>query len=191
MTIVHKANIMKISDGLALECARRVAKKHPDHRGRGDDRRRRGDDDGARSRTASACSSPRTSTATSSRDLGAGLVGGLGIVPGANIGDEAAVFEAVHGSAPDIAGKGIANPTAVIQSAVMMLRHIGEARRATLIESALTEVYRRGEVRTGDLGGKATTADVRRPRSAPRCVSFARAPRRRRERRAQRAHRGV
>src|SRR4029077_21014990 len=71
-------------------------------------------------------------------DLGAGLVGGLGIVPGANIGDEAAVFEAVHGSAPDIAGKGWANPTALVQSAVMMLRHIGESSAAQRIETALT-----------------------------------------------------
>src|SRR5262249_18783153 len=92
-------------------------------------------------------------------DLGAGLVGGLGIVPGANIGDEAAVFEAVHGSAPDIAGKGFANPTALIQSAVMMLRHLGEGAQADRIERALTEVYRRGEVRTRDLGGTASTGD--------------------------------
>ena len=92
-------------------------------------------------------------------DLGAGLVGGLGIVPGANIGDEAAIFEAVHGSAPDIAGKGIANPTAVVQSSVMMLRHLGEHARADLIEKALTEVYRRGEVRTKDLGGSASTGE--------------------------------
>ena len=71
-------------------------------------------------------------------DLGAGLVGGLGIVPGANIGESAAVFEAVHGSAPDIAGKGIANPTALIQSAVMMLHHLGESAAASRIEKALT-----------------------------------------------------
>jgi len=92
-------------------------------------------------------------------DLGAGLVGGLGIVPGANIGDSCAVFEAVHGSAPDIAGKGYANPTALIQSAVMMLRHIGEQSVAQRIETALTEVYREGNVRTRDLAGTASTDD--------------------------------
>lgn len=158
VTIVHKANIMKISDGLALECARRVAKNHP---------------------TIEACemivdAAAMTMVRDPNRlgvlvtenlygdilsDLGAGLVGGLGIVPGANIGDHAAMFEAVHGSAPDIAGKGIANPTAVLQSGVMMLRHLGEAAAASLIERALTEVYRRNEVRTRDLGGKASTQD--------------------------------
>jgi isocitrate dehydrogenase (NAD+) len=95
-------------------------------------------------------------------DLGAGLVGGLGIVPGANIGDEAAVFEAVHGSAPDIASKGYANPTALVQSAVMMLHHLGEAEAADRIERALTDVYRAGAVRTRDLGGTAGTGDFTR-----------------------------
>src|SRR5262249_11662231 len=92
-------------------------------------------------------------------DLGAGLVGGLGIVPGANIGDEAAIFEAVHGSAPDIAGKGLANPTALLQSAVMMLRHLREPAAAARVQGALTAVYGRGELRTRDLGGTASTAD--------------------------------
>jgi isocitrate dehydrogenase (NAD+) len=95
-------------------------------------------------------------------DLGAGLVGGLGIVPGANIGDDAAVFEAVHGSAPDIAGKGYANPTALVQSAVMMLRHLGEHEASDRIERALTALYRAGEVRTRDLGGTASTDDFTR-----------------------------
>jgi isocitrate dehydrogenase (NAD+) len=90
-------------------------------------------------------------------DLGAGLVGGLGIVPGANIGQNAAVFEAVHGSAPDIAGQGIANPTAIIQSAVMMLHHVGEHAAAQRIEESLFGVYREGRIRTADLGGSATT----------------------------------
>jgi isocitrate dehydrogenase (NAD+) len=90
-------------------------------------------------------------------DLGAGLVGGLGIVPGANIGKEAAVFEAVHGSAPDIAGKGIANPTALIQSAVMMLFHIGEHLAGEKIEKALIRHYQESPLRTGDLGGTAST----------------------------------
>lgn len=159
VTTVHKANIMKISDGLALECSRRVAKKHP---------------------TIEAAemivdAAAMTMVRDPNRlgvlvtenlygdilsDLGAGLVGGLGIVPGANIGDEYAVFEAVHGSAPDIAGQGISNPTAVIQSAVMMLRHLHEAKAADRIERALTTVYANGKVRTRDLGGKASTKDL-------------------------------
>lgn len=156
VTIVHKANILKISDGLALDCARNVGKQHPE--------------------TELAEMIVDAAAMTMVRDpnrlgvlvtenlygdilsdLGAGLVGGLGIVPGANIGDDAAIFEAVHGSAPDIAGKGYANPTALIQSAVMMLRHIGELTTANKIETALTDVYRAGEVRTRDLGGTAGT----------------------------------
>ncbi|MEO6419543.1 MAG: isocitrate/isopropylmalate family dehydrogenase, partial [Polyangiaceae bacterium] len=92
-------------------------------------------------------------------DLGAGLVGGLGIVPGANIGAEAAVFEAVHGSAPDIAGKGLANPTALVQSAVMMLHHLAETEAANRIEKSIIEVYRRGDKKTADLGGSASTTE--------------------------------
>jgi isocitrate/isopropylmalate dehydrogenase len=92
-------------------------------------------------------------------DLCAGLVGGLGVVPGGNIGDQHAVFEAVHGSAPDIAGKGIANPTAVMRSAAMMLEHLGELEPAARIEAALAAVLNRGEVRTRDLGGRATTVE--------------------------------
>jgi isocitrate dehydrogenase (NAD+) len=92
-------------------------------------------------------------------DLGAGLVGGLGIVPGANIGEAAAVFEAVHGSAPDIAGRDLANPTAVIQSSIMMLEHLGERAAAARIERAILEVYRVGNVRTADLGGRSTTTE--------------------------------
>jgi isocitrate dehydrogenase (NAD+) len=158
VTFVHKANIMKISDGLALDCTRRVAKGFPD---------------------VELCemivdAAAMTMVRDANRlgvlvtenlygdilsDLGAGLVGGLGIVPGANIGDDAAVFEAVHGSAPDIAGKGWANPTALVQSAVMMLRYLDEMAAAQRIETALTELYRAGEVRTRDLGGSATTGE--------------------------------
>ena len=90
-------------------------------------------------------------------DLTAGLVGGLGLAPSANVGDGVAVFEAVHGSAPDIAGKGIANPTALILSAVLMLRYLNEKQAADRIEKAVRAVFSRGQVRTGDLGGKATT----------------------------------
>jgi isocitrate dehydrogenase (NAD+) len=90
-------------------------------------------------------------------DLCAGLVGGLGVVPGANLGTEVAVFEAVHGSAPDIAGQNLANPTALLVSAEMMLRHIGEAGAADRIRTALRAILHAGEVRTRDLGGTATT----------------------------------
>src|SRR5438445_9192101 len=94
-------------------------------------------------------------------DLGAGLVGGLGIVPGANIGLECAVFEAVHGSAPDIAGQGIANPTALIQSGVMMLHHLGEHTAAQKIEKGLLTIFE-GGTRTMDLGGATTTEEFTR-----------------------------
>ena len=90
-------------------------------------------------------------------DLCSGLVGGLGIIPGANIGKDYAVFEAVHGSAPQIANQNIANPTAIIQSAVMMLKHIKEYEAAKKIENALEEVFLKGENLTVDLGGNATT----------------------------------
>ncbi len=158
VTFVHKANIMKISDGLALDCTRRVARSYPD----------------VELAEMIVDAAAMTMVRDANRlnvlvtenlygdilsDLGAGLVGGLGIVPGANIGDSAAVFEAVHGSAPDIAGKGWANPTALVQSAVMMLRHLGEAAAANRIETALTDLYRAGEVRTRDLGGTASTDD--------------------------------
>ena len=92
-------------------------------------------------------------------DLCAGLVGGLGLVPGANIGEKGAVFEAVHGSAPDIAGQGIANPTALLQSGILMLRHIGEREAADRIENAMFAVFVEGKVRTRDIGGTAKTAE--------------------------------
>jgi isocitrate dehydrogenase (NAD+) len=158
VTIVHKANIMKISDGLALDCARRVAKLHPE----------------TKLLELIVDAAAMTMVKAPERidvlvtenlygdilsDLGAGLVGGLGIVPGANIGDDAAMFEAVHGSAPDIAGKGWANPTALVQSAVMMLRHLSDMALADRIERGLIELYRSGEARTRDLGGTASTDD--------------------------------
>ena len=90
-------------------------------------------------------------------DLSAGLVGGLGVVPGANIGEKHAVFEAVHGSAPDIAGKGIANPTALMQSAVLMLEHLGELDAAKRLQAAIERVYTEGRSLTGDVGGTAST----------------------------------
>jgi isocitrate dehydrogenase (NAD+) len=158
VTAVHKANIMKLSDGLMLEVFRKVALRYP------------------RIEPAEvivdACAMQMVKSANRLdvivtenlygdilSDLGAGLCGGLGIVPGANIGEAGAVFEAVHGSAPDIAGQGIANPTALIQSAIMMLFHLGEAAAAKKIETALLALYARGDVKTADLGGKASTGD--------------------------------
>ncbi len=156
VTVVHKANIMKLSDGLLLESFRKVALRHPKIE--------------PAEMIVDACAMQMVRNANKLdvivtenlygdilSDLGAGLVGGLGIVPGANIGHEAAVFEAVHGSAPDIAGKGLANPTALIQSAVMMLHHLGESEAAGKIDRGLFALYERGEVRTADLGGSSST----------------------------------
>jgi isocitrate dehydrogenase (NAD+) len=153
---IHKANIMKLSDGLMLETFRRTALEHPRIE--------------PAEAIVDACAMQMVRSANRLdvivtgnlygdilSDLGAGLVGGLGIVPGANIGASGAVFEAVHGSAPDIAGQNIANPTALIQSAVMMLHHIGEGAAGTRIEKALLALYAKGDIRTADLGGTATT----------------------------------
>jgi isocitrate dehydrogenase (NAD+) len=158
VTAVHKANIMKLSDGMFLECFRKVAQKHP-----------KIEPDEV---IVDACAMQMVKNANKLdvivtlnlygdilSDLAAGLCGGLGIVPGANIGAEAAVFEAVHGTAPDIAGQNLANPTALVQSAVMMLHHLGEGLAAEKIERALLAVFRRGDCKTGDLGGKATTTE--------------------------------
>jgi isocitrate dehydrogenase (NAD+) len=157
VTAVHKANIMKLSDGMFLEVFRRVALAHPKI------------EPAEMIVDATAMQMVKNANKLDVvvtenlygdilSDLAAGLVGGLGIVPGANIGVDGAVFEAVHGTAPDIAGKGIANPTALIQSGVMMMHHIGEQAAGERIERALVELYRRADCRTGDLGGTATTA---------------------------------
>jgi isocitrate dehydrogenase (NAD+) len=92
-------------------------------------------------------------------DLAAGLVGGLGVVPSANIGDDCAMFEAVHGTAPDIAGKGLANPTALLMSATLMLDHLGERTAAERIHKALVNVYKKAKHTTRDVGGKASTQE--------------------------------
>jgi isocitrate dehydrogenase (NAD+) len=92
-------------------------------------------------------------------DLAAGLVGGLGVVPSANIGDDCAMFEAVHGTAPDIAGKGFANPTALLMSSTLMLDHLGERTAAERIQNALETVYREAKHTTRDVGGKAGTEE--------------------------------
>ena len=158
VTAIHKANIMKLSDGLFLESARKVAREHIavpyDER-----------------IVDAACMQlvmfperfdvlllPNLYGDIVS-DLCAGLVGGLGVVPGANLGLDSAVFEAVHGSAPDIAGKNLANPTALLLSALMMLDHIGEGQAAAHIRDALGRVLTEGAVRTRDLGGTASTTE--------------------------------
>ncbi|MEZ4472812.1 MAG: isocitrate/isopropylmalate dehydrogenase family protein [bacterium] len=161
VTVVHKASVMRRSDGLFLDCARAVAADYPfiqveEH---------------PIDRVAMQLVLDPTRYdvllmenlyGDIVSDLCAGLVGGLGIVPGANIGEKCAVFEAVHGSAPDIAGQGKANPTALTLSAALMLRHIGERVAAARIEAAIDAVLREGKVRTGDLGGTAGTRDITR-----------------------------
>jgi isocitrate dehydrogenase (NAD+) len=94
-------------------------------------------------------------------DLCSGLIGGLGLVPGANLGKECAIFEAVHGSAPDIAGKGLANPTALLQSAVMMLEHLHEHETAELVKGAIERVYAEGKTLTRDVGGQSGTGEYK------------------------------
>src|SRR5947207_9478853 len=153
---IHKANIMKLSDGLFLRSVRTVAAQFPEIQYK-------------ELIVDNACMQivmdplqfdmlllPNLYGDVMS-DLAAGLVGGLGVVPSANIGDECAMFEAVHGTAPDIAGKGFANPTALLMSGGLMLDHLGEQKAAGRIQNALEKVYRQGKHATRDLGGKATT----------------------------------
>lgn len=155
LTAVHKANIMKLTDGLFLDTFRDIASSQDiDY-----------DDLIVDAAAMNLVLNPNKYDVMVMpnlygdilSDLGAGLVGGLGMIPGANIGKEYAVFEAVHGSAPQIAGKNKANPTALIQSAVMMLKYFGEHKYANKIEKALEEVFISGKVLTEDLGGNATT----------------------------------
>jgi isocitrate dehydrogenase (NAD+) len=158
VTSVHKANIMKLGDGLFLESTRTVAKRFPNVTY--DERIV----DAAcmhlvmRPEQFDVLVLPNLYGDIVS-DLCAGLVGGLGVVPGANIGTDVAVFEAVHGTAPDIAGKDVANPTALLLSGVMMLRHLGETDTAARVMAALERVLTEGKVRTRDLGGTATTTE--------------------------------
>ncbi|HKC24301.1 MAG TPA: isocitrate dehydrogenase (NAD(+)) [Thermoanaerobaculia bacterium] len=156
ITAVHKANIMKLSDGLFLDCFRKVAEEYQDVLA---------DDvivDAACMRLVMAPSRfdvlllPNLYGDIIS-DLAAGLVGGLGVTPGANLGLTGAVFESVHGSAPDIAGQGIANPTALLLSSVMMLRHLSMPEVAERVEKALTSALVDGSAKTRDVGGTATT----------------------------------
>jgi isocitrate dehydrogenase (NAD+) len=158
VTAIHKANIMKLGDGLFLDSTRAVSHEHTDITY--DERI-----------VDAACMQlvlfperfdvlllPNLYGDIVS-DLCAGLVGGLGVVPGANLGEDTAVFEAVHGSAPDIADKNLANPTALLLSALMMLEHIGERQRAERIRAALGRVLAEGRIRTKDLGGDASTTE--------------------------------
>ncbi len=156
VTALHKANIMKMSDGLFLRCCREVAAGFPEI-------------EYSELIIDNACMQlvmrPETFDIIVApnlygdivSDLTAGLVGGLGIVPGANLGESYAVFEAVHGTAPDIAGKGLANPTALMQSAVLMLAHLNEKDAARRLDKALLAVYADGKNLTGDVGGRAGT----------------------------------
>jgi isocitrate dehydrogenase (NAD+) len=158
VTAVHKANIMKLSDGLFLRCCREVAKEHPEI-----EYQELIVDNAAmqlvmRPQDFDVLLMPNLYGDIAS-DLAAGLVGGLGLAPGANIGESNAVFEAVHGSAPDIAGKGLANPTALMLSASMMLHHIGEETASKRLRDAIEMVYAEGKSLTRDLGGSATTAE--------------------------------
>lgn len=156
---IHKANIMKVTDGLFLESIRKVAAEYPDIV--------YGElivDNTA----MQLITNPRQFDLLLLTNLygdilsdeAAGLVGGLGVVPGANLGHETALFEAVHGTAPDIAGAGVANPTALLLSSVMMLEHLGEAKAAKRIRDALHCVYQQGRSLTRDIpGGQATTSE--------------------------------
>jgi isocitrate dehydrogenase (NAD+) len=155
---VHKANIMKLGDGLFLTCCREAARDFPDLA-----YKELIVDNAAmqlvmRPETFDVLVMPNLYGDIVS-DLAAGLVGGLGIVPGANLGANHAVFEAVHGSAPDIAGKNVANPTALMQSAVLMLNHLGESEAARGLQAAIEWVYAEGKHTTPDVGGKGTTTE--------------------------------
>jgi len=155
---IHKANIMKMSDGLFLRCCRDVAKEYPEITY-------------AEHIIDNTCMQLVTNPyqydvlvmenlyGDSISDLCAAFVGGLGLVPGANIGKDCAIFEAVHGSAPDIAGKDMANPTALLQSAVLMLRHIGETDPADKVHAALEKTYKEKLHLTRDVGGTSGTSE--------------------------------
>lgn len=156
VTLVHKANIMKFSDGLFLECGRKVANMNDEMEF---------EDVIVDAMSMKLVLSPQDYSVIVApnlygdilSDLAAGLIGGLGLAPSANIGEDVAIFEPVHGSAPDIAGKNIANPTSAILSGIMMLNHIGEMEYAKKIEDALMKVLKDKDKCTKDLGGKNTT----------------------------------
>jgi isocitrate dehydrogenase (NAD+) len=156
VTAVHKANIMKLSDGLFLTCCRETAALFPEIQ--------------YNELIVDNCCMQLVMRPQNFdllvlpnlygdivSDLTAGLVGGLGMVPGANLGETCAVFEAVHGTAPDIVGKGLANPTALMRSAILMLAHLGEREASQKLQKALCAVYSEGARLTGDTGGSAST----------------------------------
>lgn len=158
VTLAHKANILKKTSGLFLDIGREIAAEYPEI----------GFDDSIIDNLCmQLVTNPENYDCIVSTnlfgdilsDLTAGLVGGLGVTPGANIGDDLAVFEAVHGSAPDIAGQNVANPTAMIRTAAMMLQHLGEDEAAAAIEQAVFAAYRDGDTLTQDVGGDATTSE--------------------------------
>src|SRR5450432_276150 len=155
---IHKANIMKLSDGLFLRCCRNVAKEYPEIT--------YGEHIVDNTCMQLVMNPYQYDVLVMENlygdiisDLCAAFVGGLGFVPSANLGDNCAIFEAVHGSAPDIAGKDLANPTALIRSAQLMLRHLGEHAASTQIRNALERVYSYPEKLTRDIGGKAGTSE--------------------------------
>jgi isocitrate dehydrogenase (NAD+) len=160
VTAVHKANIMKLSDGLFLDCFRKVAEEYPDIVA---------DDRIVDALCMRLVMNPETFDVLLLEnlygdivsDLAAGLVGGLGVVPGANIGTEAAIFEAVHGTAPDLAGQNRANPTALLMSSILMLRHLDLPGHADRVENALLATFRAG-IKTPDIGGTAGTREFAR-----------------------------
>jgi isocitrate dehydrogenase (NAD+) len=158
VTAVHKANIMKLGDGLFLRCCREVAKEFPDIAYKELIVDNTAMQMVIRPETFDVLVMPNLYGDIIS-DLAAGLVGGLGIVPGANLGIEHAIFEAVHGSAPDIAGKNLANPTALMQSAALMLNHLGEPEAAKQLQAAIEWVYAEGRHLTPDVGGTGTTTE--------------------------------
>jgi isocitrate dehydrogenase (NAD+) len=158
VSAVHKANIMKLSDGLFLECSRRASKEFPEIQY---------EEVIVDNLCMQLVKNPENFDVLLMEnlygdivsDLCAGLVGGLGVVPGANLGEGCAVFEAVHGTAPDIAGKNMANPTALLLSATLMLEWMDLPQASQRLAVALDRVYREARVRTKDLGGEATTGD--------------------------------
>lgn len=158
--VVHKATIMKMSDGLFLNVGREVAKDYPHIEF---------DAELLDNTCLKMVTDPNPYNdkvlvmpnlyGDILSDMCAGLIGGLGLTPSGNIGDECSIFEAVHGSAPDIAGKGLANPTALLLSSMMMLRHMGLTQEAARVEKAIFDTLAEGKALTGDLGGKAKTAE--------------------------------
>jgi len=159
VTAIHKANILKKSDGLFLDSARKISQDYPDIEL---------DEKIVDNMAMQLVMHPEDYEVLLApnlygdilSDLSAGLIGGLGVAPGGNFGDDAVVFEAVHGSAPDIAGQNIANPIGLLRSSIMMLEYVNQSSAATQIESALKKVLKKGEVLTPDLGGKATTTEL-------------------------------